>query len=217
MHCLVIAPVGPTLYIDHSLVTHEPSWGPLQDVLAAKKLRLALSLWNLVEIGSVTDAVQREKRLRFLEQFDPLWIVERVDVHRQEVRAFLWAECFGARPASFDPFTPYLSVVDSYHAGHRTRIRLTARDWIAGVDFTRIHHVKGLATNALKILQAVDPNDFKQRQDAIFKPWIKGLIPEIGPDDRALSLRGATSCSTIATRTKTVSSQPAGRLRLRTR
>jgi hypothetical protein len=86
MHCLVIAPVVPTLYIDHSPVTHEPSWGPLQDVLAAKKLRLALSLWNLVEIGSATDAVQREKRLRFLEQFDPLWIVERVDVHRQEAR-----------------------------------------------------------------------------------------------------------------------------------
>jgi hypothetical protein len=38
------------------------------------------------------------------------------------------------------------------------------------------------------LTQAVDPNDFKQRQDAIFKPWIKGLIPEIGPDDRALSL-----------------------------
>jgi hypothetical protein len=67
----------------------------VQEVLDAKRLQLALSLWNLVEIGSATDLAQREKRLAFLERFDPLWIVERVVVQREEVRAFLCAECFG--------------------------------------------------------------------------------------------------------------------------
>jgi hypothetical protein len=89
-------------------------------------------------------------------------------------------------PTNFNPFTRHLSVVDSYHAGAQARIGLTARGWIAGIDFARIDHPKDLAPNALKILQAVDPKDFKKRQDDIFKPWIRGLIPTIGPDGRGL-------------------------------
>ena len=38
----------------------------------------------------------------------------------------------------------------------------------------------------LKILQAVDKKSFKARQEAIFKEWIKSLLPEAGPDGKLL-------------------------------
>jgi hypothetical protein len=43
------------LYIDHSIVTHEPSWAGLRRPLWSGKIRLALSVWNLFEIRDATD------------------------------------------------------------------------------------------------------------------------------------------------------------------
>jgi hypothetical protein len=63
-----------TLYIDHSVVTHEALWLAIEDILSSGKLQLALSLWNLIEIGAATDKAQQERRLVFLEKFKPLWI-----------------------------------------------------------------------------------------------------------------------------------------------
>jgi hypothetical protein len=40
-----------TLYIDHSIVKHTPSWKSVEDVLTGGQARLALPLWNLLEIG----------------------------------------------------------------------------------------------------------------------------------------------------------------------
>jgi hypothetical protein len=40
--------------------------------------------------------MQRERRLAFLEKFDPLSTVERVNVRRQEVEGFLWKDVTAA-------------------------------------------------------------------------------------------------------------------------
>jgi hypothetical protein len=177
----------PTLYIDHSIVTHEASWKPLEDTLQSGKLQLALSLWNLYEIGDATDRAQQDKRLAFLATFRPLWIVERVQIQKQEVRAFLWNEKYGVACPAPQIFTPLLSVVDSYHAGRDTRIGLTPRQWIDGVDFNRINKNKVLAPSALSTLQSADPKVFRKRQQEIFRRWIDNLLPDIGPDEKALS------------------------------
>jgi hypothetical protein len=78
-----------TLYIDHSIVAHPPSWSAVDDVLTRGKAQLALSLWNLFEIGSASDRAQQDQRLAFLAKFNPLWILERIAIQRLEVRAFL--------------------------------------------------------------------------------------------------------------------------------
>jgi len=176
------------LYIDHSVVSHEPSWAPLGEVLASSKLRLALSLWNLVEIANAADQAQRERRLSFLERFKPLWIVERVEVQRQEVRSFLWQQKFGVVPAEVCVVTPHLSVVDSYHTGSRARVGLTARTWIDGIDLSSLGKLKHLAPAALSSLQTIDKKAFGERQHEIFGAWIKGLIPAIDPEGKALSV-----------------------------
>ncbi|MCK1479447.1 hypothetical protein IVB27_33070 [Bradyrhizobium sp. 197] len=79
----------PYLYLDHSVIAHEAHWPQLDAVVASGGVRLAVSVWNLIEIGSATDRKQQERRLNFLERNNPLWIVERVAVQRQEIKRFL--------------------------------------------------------------------------------------------------------------------------------
>jgi hypothetical protein len=177
----------PSLYIDHSIITHEPSWKPMEAVLTGGKAQLALSLWNLFEIGSASDKTQQAQRLAFLEKFTPLWILERVEIERQEVRAFLWKEKLGVTPERIQVFRRYLSEVESYHAGPETRIGLTPTQWINGVDFRSYDEHKNLAPTALRQLQAHGPKKVAERQDEIFRKWIEGLLPKVNPEGRALS------------------------------
>jgi hypothetical protein len=177
----------PTLYIDHSIVAHGPSWKPVEDVLTAEKAELALSLWNLFEIGSASDKAQRAQRLAFLEKFNPLWILERVEIQRQEVRAFLWREKFGVAPEPILVFKRYLSEVEAPYAGSETHIGLTPTQWISGVDFDKFDESKKLAPAALRQLQAHGVDKVAEREDEIFRKWIEALLPRQNPKDHALS------------------------------
>lgn len=177
----------PNLYIDHSIVSHQPSWKPLEDALQSGKVQLALSLWNLFEIGSATDKAQQAQRLTFLDQFKPLWIVERVDIQRQEIRAFLWKEKFGIEPQPTQIFKRHLSEVESYHAGFETRIGLTPTQWINGVNFAKYDNDKKRAPTALRQLQTYGADKIQERQDEIFRKWIEALLPKTDPSGRALS------------------------------
>jgi hypothetical protein len=44
-----------TLYVDHTAITKKAAWPVLRSVVAAGRVRLALSVWNLVEIGFTDD------------------------------------------------------------------------------------------------------------------------------------------------------------------
>jgi hypothetical protein len=145
-----------------------PSWEPLEDVLSVGKAQLALSLWNLFEIGSASDKAQRAQHLAFLMKFNPLWILERVEIQRQEVRAFLWKEKLDINPDIIQVFKDHLSEVESYYAGSETRIGLTPSQWINGVDFPRYRAQKELAPTALRQLQA---HDAKEAPPAALLPF----------------------------------------------
>lgn len=175
------------LYLDHSVIAHEPHWPQIDAAVASGSVRLAVSVWNLIEIGSAADRKQQERRLAFLERNDPLWIVERVAVQRQEIKRFLWTSHFGATPDELCVFTPHLSVVDGYLSGSKVRLGLTPRGFIDGVDFARIEENKKLAPDALRRLQAVDRKTFKARHSDIFKAWITSLIPDADPDGKTFS------------------------------
>jgi hypothetical protein len=176
-----------TLYIDHSIITHPPSWTPVDDLLTDEKAQLVLSLWNLFEIGSASDRAQQDQRLALLTKFNPVWVLERVAIQRQEVRAFLWQTKFGLAPEPTEVFKRNLSEVEAYHVGYQTRIGLTPRQWIDGVNFKRFDKSKDLAPTALRQLQTLGAKKVAQRQDEIFRNWIQGLLPTIRPDGNALS------------------------------
>jgi hypothetical protein len=178
----------PSLYLEHSAISNEIWWPQIDAVLATGQVRLALSLWNLVEIGGDKDRPRQDRRLAFLEQHDPLWVVERVVVQRQEVERFLWQDRFGVAPRDLCVITPHLSVVDFYLSGTQTQIGLTARRWIDRVDFNLLDGHKELAPDALRRLQAVDRKVFKTRQNEVFRAWIKGLIPKLDPDGKPFTV-----------------------------
>jgi hypothetical protein len=177
----------PTLYIDHSIVTHPASWTPVDDVLTSGKARLALSLWNLFEIGSASDRAQQDQRLTFLIKFNPLWVLERVQIERREIRAFLWKEKLQIEPEPVDAFRRHLSEVESYMVGSQTRIGVTPRQWIDSINFRRYDQSKQLAPTALRQLQTLSPKDVAARQDEIFEKWIEGLLPTRLPAGSACS------------------------------
>lgn len=179
----------PTLYIDHSIVTHEASWEDLRRAIEPGKIRLALSVWNLVEIGAAADEAQREQRLTFLvDGLRPLWVVERRAIQRQEVERFLWQHKFNTTPRRLIAITSSLSVVDSFFAGAQTRIGLTARQFIREIDFARLHPLKRLSPDALRTFQSADPKTRKDKEKEIFDAWIGSSIPDRGPDGRALTI-----------------------------
>ncbi len=176
-----------TLYIDHSIVSsHEPSWEPVRRTIAAGKVRLALSVWNLYEIAEAADEAQRERRLAFfVDGMRPVWVVERLVIQRQEVERFLWQHKFGAAPRDLIVIT---SVVDSFYAGSRTRIGLTARRLIHEANFQELRPLKCLSRDALKSLQSADTKRRKLMERKVFNKWIGRLLPERGPSGRALTI-----------------------------
>jgi hypothetical protein len=182
------ARVVRTLYIDHSIVTHEPSWQYLSHAVGSGKIRLALSVWNLVEIGAAENKPQQERRLTFLEGLAPLWVVERCAIQRQEVERFVWRHKFGATPKDLIAITPSLSVVDSFFAGWQTRLGLTARQFIRETDFASLLPLRTLSPNALRTLQRADRQTLKSKEKEMFEAWIAPLIPNRDPDGRALTI-----------------------------
>jgi hypothetical protein len=180
----------PTLYVGHSIVTHEQSWPNLRQATASGKLRLVLSVWNLFEIGSAADEQQRERRLTFLaHELCPLWVVERYAIQRQEVERFLWQHKFQARPRDLISITSSLSVVDSFLAGAQARIGLTPRQFIRETDFARLLPLKRLSPTALTTMQSAERKTLKRMDRQIFDAWIGPLIPGRGPDGRALTIQ----------------------------
>jgi hypothetical protein len=177
----------PSLYIDHSIVTHPLSWKPMEDVLDGGKAQLVLSLWNLFEIGSASDKTQQALRLEFLMKFRPLWILERIEIQRQEIRTFLWKEKFDVTLEPLQVFKHHLSEVESYYAGSETGIGLTPTQWINGVNFGKYDAYKELTPTALRQLQNHGATKIVERQDEIFRKWIEALLPEVNPEGHGFS------------------------------
>lgn len=86
---------------------------------------------------------------------NPLWILERVQIERREVRAFLWKEKLQIEPEPVDAFRRHLSELESYMVGSQTRIGVTPRQWINTIDFGRYAPSKQLAPTALRQLQTL--------------------------------------------------------------
>jgi hypothetical protein len=175
------------LSVDHSVVSHESWWPAVSAIVTSGKICAALSVWNLVEIGAATDAGQLERRLAFLDSLEPVWLVERRDIQRQEVERFLSLKCFGSEPQPIVAVTPHLSIVDGYLSKGNPRVGITTRQFIAGIDFASLAPFKKLSPNALKTLQTVDKRLLRVNQEKLFRAWIGPSIPVRDPNDRVLT------------------------------
>lgn len=177
-----------TLAIDHSVVTNEAWWPALAAVVSAGEVRLLLSVWNLVEIGFAEDKVQQARRLNFLTNLKPWWVLERLQIQKQEVERFLWAEHYGVDPKPLTATTEFLSVVDSYFAGALTRVGLTPHRFIAETDFKMLQGEKKHTPAALRTLQSANKAKLRQIEKAMFEAWIRPNIPDADPSGRLLKM-----------------------------
>jgi hypothetical protein len=176
-----------TLYLDHSIVSHEPWWLPVEQVVASREVRLALSLWNLFEIGAASNMGQRDRRLAFLEKLDPLWMIERRTIQKQEVERFLWRHKFGRTPRDMLVLTPSLSVVESFISGPQTHIGLTPRQFIRELDYNRLNPLKKLSPEAQTTLKKADPAALKRSDKGMFVGWVNQSIPICNPDGQPMT------------------------------
>lgn len=174
------------LYIDHSVVADAAAWPQFHETVSKGRMRLALSLWNLFEIGAADDVAQQERRLSFLESLDPIWVVERRAIQRQEVERFLWRHYYRIIPKELLVITPSLSVVDSFLCRSQMQIGLTPRQFIRSLDYKQLNPLKGLSPEAQTTLKNAEPAGLKALDKPIFIGWVSQSIPDRGPDDTLL-------------------------------
>jgi len=104
-----------TLYLDHQYIARETAgqpahWQQLSAMLAANpEWRLAVSECNLLEIASDGDKVRAQRRAAFVDSLKPAWMMERLDIQKCEVKAFLWKNHFHVEPVPFFVFHDHLS------------------------------------------------------------------------------------------------------------
>jgi len=179
-----MTPNASTIYIDHSIVSHEPWWPELERALATGSLKLALSLWNLFEIGADGDKRRQQRRLAFLQGLKPAWAVERRAVQKQEVKRFLWTNKFGTEAEELVVITPSLSVVDYFLSGSEMHIGLTAEQFIRGIDYNMLNPLKKLSPESQTTMKTAEPAVLKEKDAEIFTGWIGKSIPLWGPDGK---------------------------------
>jgi hypothetical protein len=84
-----------TVYIDHHIIAretggHPANWQLLATILADNPdWRLAVSECNLLEIASDGDKARARRRAAFIDSLKPVWMMERLDIQKREVMAFL--------------------------------------------------------------------------------------------------------------------------------
>ena len=162
----------PLLVIDHSAVSVEKWWPALQAVTINPGTQLALSVWNLVEIGFATDKAQQRKRIAFLTELKPVWLYERLHILKAEVDRFLGQNYFQVQPKEFSPVTPHLSAVDHELTRMLPRIGISPQQFVDQFDYPLLQREKKLAPSALRTLQSAEPEKLKEIEKQMFDAWI---------------------------------------------
>lgn len=174
------------LYVDHSIVTAEACWPVLEGVIKAHGLQLALSVWNVYEIGRAADRAQQDQRLAFLHSLNPIWMIERRAVQRQEVARFLCLHHFNRLPSKIISTTPYFTQSEALRTGTPVRIGLTPRVFIDEFDYAGHEPLRDLATNAQTTLRAAKPHLVKAKAKEMFCAWMDVSLPDFDPDGHRL-------------------------------
>jgi hypothetical protein len=165
-----------TLYLDHQYIAREAAgqpahWQQLKAMFAANpEWRLAVSECNLLEIASDGDKARTQRRAIFIDSLKPVWMMERLDIQKCEVKRFLWKNHFLVEPAPFNAFHEHLSQVTVHHA--QPIIGETAASWVARINPTEIDGAKRQTVSSLRTLQAATKEQKQQIDESVFRAWV---------------------------------------------
>jgi hypothetical protein len=174
------------IYIDNQVIGREiagqpANWTLLRDLLASNPgWRLVLSECNLLEIAFDGDRARARRRAAFLDSLHLVWMMERRDIQKHEVEAFLRRHYFQVKAPSFTPFREHLSQVMAYHTS--PIVSANAVTWIASIDPGEIAAAKRLTVQSLRTLQAASRQQKKKIEEATCRAWVEPKIPLLDPE-----------------------------------
>ncbi|SUS08205.1 hypothetical protein DF3PB_600009 [uncultured Defluviicoccus sp.] len=189
MLLLISVGIMKTVYLDNHVLSREEGWAAIRTLLNSKPaLRLVVSEWNLVELGSHADRDQVCRRAQFVDSLKPLWMVAYIFLQRLEVKKFIWQDYYGVPGEPVHPFKENLSEVLYFSLGRNVPLGFTATKWVKVVrdPATALAAEKAQGVDALATLQAADAKEKKNAALKIFPLWIAHRIPDLDPSNKAI-------------------------------
>ena len=186
-----------TIYLNHEIIAGEKSWPLIRSTIGRSEDKtLAISQYNLVEAAGGSCQSQTVRRMEFIDSLRPVWVRDRRDIQREEVRNFVWERCFNSPMNCVCPFSRSLSAVLAYHLGAKTPLDCSARKWLAifGGEL-QLDEPKTATVNALTILQAIDRQKKMSTQAQAFCEWVCQNLPFRDPRNRLI---GAAECRELS-------------------
>lgn len=94
------------VYVDYNFLIYcakEPTWRKaVLEAHQSGRITIVLSAWHFYEYGNASGHPETEDLIRFAEELQPKWILERGDLQHQEFIAF-WNCIWGSKPLAFNP------------------------------------------------------------------------------------------------------------------
>ena len=118
----------------------------------------------------------------------PHWLLERLDIQKQEVKHFLWEHYFSVQAEPLKAITDRLSIVLSYQMAAKVPLGMSARKWVdLFTDIEELDFVKKKTVDCLTTLQNADPKKKRSTKEQVFRDWVALKMPEKCPAGKLLT------------------------------
>ena len=198
-----------TIYLDHNtnhyfVAGFPEGWdetaeraGVRQVLDSEGNLRFASSLWNVVEI-SRENYERMEAVARFVDACNPMWLVERRNIQKQEVKNFVY-EMIRGRPRRAEPVRPFrehlsevLHIVDPQEIPRLGENALSLARELARQPLVQqpLRRVEMMTPEALRTLQRArsDGTLTREIEEETIRQWIGLSLPVEDLDGRTFNL-----------------------------
>jgi len=197
-----------TIYVDHNIVHYFVAGFPLgQDVARERNAldwiqadpdqrRIVFSFWNIIEASQEAPEARVHALARFMQECNPLWVADRRNIQRLEVKNYVYAEILGHPEVA-----PTISVIKNSLSEILDILRPQTVP-IVGVTVDRLatsfYRNRGLrdqtratmeqATQALRGLQEARQNGTltPEIDEETLRRWLKPCIPNVGPEGQPI-------------------------------
>ena len=184
-----------SLYLDNNIIAKEVDGSRLPQLLAHGKFRLAISVWNLVEIAKHGDRQEALQRAAHIDSFRPKWLFNALDIQADEVMAFIWNQYYQADYPAPSPFAPSVSSIMWKDLTREMPIVGGAEGWVKEHhgQLKIIEEADQDTLDALCVMQNANERAKKTAEPEIFRQWvcarIKRKLPVKTPSDHYLKVK----------------------------
>jgi hypothetical protein len=172
-------PAMGLVYLDNNVIAKEIENGRLLPPFGPGSVhRLAVSVWNLVEIAKHGDKNEAIRRAALLDASQPRWLFNARDIQAEEVMSFLFTLFYKVPYPAWSPFSNSLSGVMWKDMAAQMPIVAGATGWV------KEHHGRlpaidlgdQVTVDALNTRRAADPKALREAEPETFRQWVGAKI-----------------------------------------